>query len=119
VVTLVGSGNTAGVRVSIWDFATATSAQCSPLWSTVVTYLPPTMTFTIDGEQEMSYAWDGSAPLVRRADSLVFSPDAGPVQWSSFSNPAGYLVTLDVLAADSGHVAGSVVASLSLVTKTD
>jgi hypothetical protein len=75
------------------------------------------MTFTVDGEQEMAYAWDGSSPLVRRADSLVFSESAGPVEWDSFSSPDGYLVTLDVLATPV--TTGAVNMSLALVSKTD
>jgi hypothetical protein len=115
VVALHGSGQAA--RVSIWDAATVNTDQCDPLWCAVISYLPPSMTFTIDGEQEMAYAWDGAAPLVRRADSLVFSPSAGPVEWTSFSNPSGYLVTLDVLATPV--TTGAVNMSLALVSKTD
>lgn len=94
------------VRVSIWPSDSLTSDQCEPLFSAVVSYLPPNAEFYIDGEQKASYVWDGFSAAVRRTDSLVYSPDAKPVEWTSFNDPTDLLVTLD-LFAESGDYEGS------------
>lgn len=112
------------VRVSIWPADSANNDQCDPLFSVMVSYLLPDLGFYIDGEARAAYVWDGASPVVRRADSLVYAPDAKPVQWTSFNDAAGLLVTLDVFAvpAESGggyQGGGNVRASLALVPKSD
>lgn len=119
VFSLTGSNNTSGVRLSVWNYEDSNVDQCDPLWSAVIIYVPSGLTFTIDGEKQVSYVWDGASPVVRRADSVVFSTSGGPIDWTSFSNANGYLVTVDVLAADSGHVAGAIDVALSFVTKSE
>lgn len=108
------------VRVSIWGSGTPTSEQCGPLFSAVVAYLPPNSEFYIDGEQEACYIWDGFSAGVRRADSLVYSPDAKPVEWTSFNDPVSLFVALD-LFAESGDYEGSgdVRVAVSFVSKSD
>lgn len=97
VITLTTDGDARMVRVSVWDSDATTAEQCGPLFGAMVSYLPGGVSeFTIDGEQQASYLWDGVAPVVRRTDSLVYSPDARPVDWTSFSTEGGLLVTLDV-----------------------
>jgi hypothetical protein len=108
------------VRVSIWPSDSATSDQCEPLFSAVVSYLPADVTFYIDGEQKASYVWDGGSTAVRRTDSLVYAPDAKPLQWAAFNDPESLLVTLD-LFTESGDEqgGGGVRLALALVQKSD
>lgn len=120
VITLTSSVEARRVRVSVWPNASATNDQCDPLFSAVVSYLPANQQFVIDGEQKASYLWDGFSPAVRRTDSLVYSPDANPVQWTAFNDPAGLLVTLDVFADSSGYEGdGTIRAALAMVPKSD
>lgn len=109
------------VRVSVWPSEAETDEQCDPLFSVVVNYLPTDLQFLVDAEQEASYVWDGASPLVRRADSLVFSPDAGPVEWSAFNDPDGLLVTLDTFSLGGGTFEGlgTIRVALALVPKSD
>lgn len=109
------------IRVSIWPADSVFSDQCDPLFSAVVTYLLAAVDFMIDGEQKASYVWDGFSAAVRRTDSLVYGPDAQPVEWAAFSDPAGLLVTLDVFKDDAGveQGAGTVRVDLSLMPKSD
>lgn len=109
------------VRVSIWPADSLISDQCDPLFSVVVAYLPAGETFYIDGEQRASYVWNGGAAAVRRTDSLVYSPDAEPVQWTAFNDPENLLVTLDVFSAGSGAFegGGTVRAAVSFIPKSD
>lgn len=94
------------VRVSIWPDASPEDDQCDPLFSVVVSYLPANTDFYIDGKQKAAYVWNGLGDAVRRADSLVYGPDAGPIQWTSFNDPDGLLVTLDIFYIDSGLYEG-------------
>lgn len=120
VITLTTPTEARMVRVSIWPFDSDPEDQCEPLFSAVVTYLPANVEFVIDGEQEVSYVWDGASPTVRRTDSLVYSPDAKPVEWTSFNDHDGLLVTLDVFADSSGYEGdGEVRVSVALVAKSD
>lgn len=109
------------VRVSIWDAETDSRFdQCGALFSAVVSYLPPGVEFVIDGEQEAVYTWDGFSPAVRRADSLVYDPDARPVQWESLNGPQEFLVTMDLFtegAVEQGG--GEVRMALDLIPKSD
>lgn len=109
------------VRVSIWPSDATNDEQCNPLFSAVVSYLPATGTFYLDGQQKAAYVWDGLGDAVRRSDSLVYGPTAGPVEWPAFSDVAGMLVTLDIFYIDSGlyEGGGDVRASLSFVPKSD
>lgn len=104
------------IRVNLWPGLTDPSDLCGDLFSSVVTYLPPNVDFIIDGEQRVAYTWDGTSPTVRRADSLVFTKDARPVDWRSFNDPDGLLVTLDVFGGSGG---GNVRVALDLVPKAD
>lgn len=120
------------VRVSLWPADANEADQCDPLWSAVVTYMPggEDQEFTIDGEQKVSYVWNGTSPTVNRADSLVYAPDAQPMQWTAFNDPAGLLFTLDLMDGGGSDDLGSVdlgsdgvladvKASLALVPKSD
>lgn len=109
------------VRVSIWPNSAGEDSQCDPLFSVVVTYLPAGVNFYIDGEQEASYVWDGVSALVRRADSLVYSPEAEPVDWTSFNDLQGMYVSVDFFEKPGGGWQGDGEASvdLSLVSKSD
>lgn len=104
------------IRVSIWPAASEVDDQCDPLFSAVVTYLPANLPMYVDGEQKATYVWDGYSPVVRRADSLVYSDDANPLQWAAFNDPDGLLVTLDTFDTVNG---GNVRAALALVPKSD
>lgn len=121
VLTLTTDFDARFVRVSVWPGDAATDSTCEPLWSAIVSYLPVGMEFVIDGEQKASYAWDGVSANVRRTDSLVYSRGARPVQWGSFNDSAGLLVTLDVTYDGTTNPTGggTVRASLALVSKSD
>lgn len=109
------------VRVSIWSSEATEFDQCDPLFSAVLTYLPPDLDVVLDGEQQAAYAWDGFSPLVRRVDSLVYSPDARPVQWTAFNDPEYLIVTLDIFSESGGSGGGieDVRVSLDLIAKSD
>lgn len=120
IITLTSDVEARMVRVSIWPGDADTDVQCSPLFSVVVSYIPADLQFVVDGEQKAAYVWDGSSPVVRRTDSLVYSPDAGPVQWTAFNDPNGLLVTLDLFFDSGGYEGdGTVRAALALVPKSD
>lgn len=114
------------VRVSLWPADANEGEQCDPLWSAVVTYIPGETEFTIDAEQKASYVWNGVSAGVNRADSLVYGPDAQPIAWTAFNDPAGLLFTLDLLSdgsgsgdLGSGSAPADVKASLALIPKSD
>jgi hypothetical protein len=107
------------VRVSIWPSDAAPNVQCDPLFSTVVSYIPGNSDFYIDGEQRAAYVWDGFGEAVRRTDSLIYSPDAQPVEWTAFNDNGGMLVTLDLFDEGDSYVVGDIKASLSLIAKSD
>lgn len=104
------------VRLSVWPWDGEVDMQCDPLFSVVLTYVPTGVSVYIDGEQKASYAWDGVSPVVRRVDSLVYGPDATPLDWTAFNFPDGLLVTMDLFA---GAVSSTVRANLDLVPKSD
>lgn len=118
LITLTAGTDARMVRVSIWPSDSLTSDQCDPLFSAVITYLPSAGEFSIDGEQEASYVWDGFSVAVRRTDSLVYAPDAKPVEWVAFNDPESLLVTLDIFTEDSG-AEQDVRLALSLIPKSD
>lgn len=120
VFTLRTSIEARMVRLSIWSLSDGEDSRCDPLFSVVVTYLPADLNFYIDGEQEASYVWDGASTLVRRTDSLVYSPQAEPVDWTSF-NDAQMYVTMDIFVDGGGDLQGlgQVRADLSLMSKSD
>lgn len=109
------------IRVSVWSGSDPVDSQCGPLFSVILTYLPANIGFYVDGTQEASYLWDGITPSVRRADSIVYGPDAQPVTWSSFSDPSNMYVTLDAFAITPGvyQGGGNVRVDLTLVPKSD
>lgn len=84
------------VRVSIMDSMVAPGEQCDVLWSAVVTYLPANTDFYIDGESQVAYTYDGFSDFVQRADSLVYSAEAEPMRWPLLSDPANFLIALDI-----------------------
>lgn len=119
-ITLTAVTEARMVRVSLWPSDSAISDQCDPLFSVVVTYLPPGVQFVISGELKASYLWDGLSPAVRRTDSLVYGPDAKPVQWTAFNDPMNLLVTLDIFTDSDGYEGdGSVRAEIALIPKSD
>lgn len=98
VVPMIELNTTLDARrlvVSVFPAGAANTEQCDPLFSVVVNYLPAGGSLFVDAEQELAYFWDGTQNL-RRADSVVFSKTAGPVDWTAFNDPAGFLVTLDL-----------------------
>lgn len=103
------------VRVSIFPGDADVDEQCDPLFSVMVMYLPIDAPMYIDGEQQACYVWDGTSEIVRRSDSLVYAPDATPVDWTAFNDAAGLLVALDAFDAAGLDVR----ASLSLIPKSD
>lgn len=120
VITLTTETEARMLRVSVWDADTVVANQCDPLFSVVVTYLPADVEFVIDGEQKASYLWQGFGTAVRRTDSLVYSPDAKPVQWTAFNDPTNLLVTLDIFTDSDGYEGdGDVRVKLALVPKSD
>lgn len=124
VIKLTSTTEARMVRVSLWDSLSPTNDQCGWLWSAVITYLPANLPIYIDGEQEAAYAWDGASPNVRRSDSLLYDPDAKPMDWTAFPDFGNMLMTLDTMAippAQGGGYqgGGNVRATLSLVAKSD
>jgi hypothetical protein len=119
VLILTAGSDARMVRVSIWPSASNPDDFCDPLWTATVSYLPAGLDFTIDGEQQASYAWDGGSPRVRRTDSLVYGSEARPMEWRTFNDPDGLLVTLDVMSGAGYDGGGSVRAALSLVPKSN
>jgi len=109
------------VRLAVWDSGVLNTAQCDPLWSAVVNYLPAGDTFYLDGEQQAAYVWDGGSEMVRRADSLVFSQDAKPVDWRAFNDHVGLLVTMDLFYKPGPQIEGNgtVRVGLDFVSKSD
>lgn len=83
------------VRLSVWPNDALIDARCEPLYTVTVGYIPMGVTLTIDPEQEAAYIWDGASAVVRRADTLLFGAEGRPVQWTSFSDDEGLLITMD------------------------
>lgn len=120
LITLTTDTEARFVRVSIWPPDSTIIDQCDPLFSVIITYLPPDVDFIIDGEQKASYVWDGFSEVVRRADSLVYATDAQPVEWTAFNDQGGLLITLDLFTEDSYIEGdGDVRLAVSLVPKSD
>lgn len=107
------------VRVALYPGTSDFDDQCEPLFTAIATYVPGEVQFVIDGEQQASYVWDGVSPVVRRTDSLVYGTDATPVLWSSVSDDAGLMVTLDLFEVDSDEPAPQVLMALALMPKSD
>lgn len=101
------------VRVSIFDAGAPLDAQCEALWTATVAYLPPGQDLIIDGEERAAYVLLGNGGR-RRADSLVYGPDASPIIWADISGADSLLVTMDIGASS---VNSTVRASLSTVKK--
>lgn len=118
VITLSTATDARFVRVSVMDPAVPEDSQCDALFTVIVSYLPAGRTFVIDGEQKAAYVTEPT----RRTDSLVYGPDAAPVQWTSFSDPSGLLIAVDLFAADTGTGYagdGTVRMDFALVPKSD
>lgn len=121
VITLTTTVEARMVRIGIWEGDHDPNDQCGDLlFGAVVTYLPAGVDFVIDGEQKASYVWDGASPSVRRSDSLVYSFDAKPVDWTKFNDPSSLLITLDIFSDSEGvEGEGQVRAAVSFVQKSD
>ena len=111
IVTTTGAWR--GLRLSLWPSSVSTDSRCDPLFSIVLNYVPPNSTLFIDGERQAVYTWGGE-DFVRRADSIAFSPEMGPVQWTSLNSDQALLVTMDTFSGT-----GSARVSLSLTPKSD
>lgn len=111
LITLRTADEARMVRVSVYPSDSLTSDQCGPLFSAVVAYLPGNVDFTLDGEQKAAYVFDGVT--YRRADSVIYSPDARPVDWTSFPSSGGLLVTLDIFNGED------VTLDLGLMSKSE
>lgn len=120
------------VRLSVWPAGEDTTSQCGAMWSVVMTFMPGGLASYLDGEQRAAYAWDGFSPNVRRMDSVVFGPTAGPVDWPVLESPSGFLIALDLFAStdsvgyvDSGDLGSDgfpspdVEVTFSLVPRSD
>jgi hypothetical protein len=119
VITLRSDVDARMVRVSIWPSTSDTADQCDPLFSVVVSYLPADTPFYINGEAQASYVTSLLGTL-RRTDSLVYSPDAKPVQWGSFNDTGMMMVTLDLFTDSEGIEGdGSLTVELSFIPKSD
>lgn len=109
------------VRFQVWPSDATTDERCDPLWTVIVSYLPPNTDFYVDGERKAAYLWNSFGDAVRRTDSLVYDADAEPIQWPAFNDPGGLLVTLDIFTGSGSGAGGDsgVRAALSLVPKSD
>jgi hypothetical protein len=129
LLTLVTTTVARMVRVSIWDGASAIDDQCDPLFSATTLFLPAAvlgnapLQFIIDGEQQACYQYGGLGTQVRRTDSLVYGPEAEPLEWSAFTGQSSLIMTLDVFKIDGGGGTyegnDEIRASLSLIPKSD
>lgn len=109
------------MRVSLWphDYDPSIPA-CGALASAVFSYVPQggfDAVVVADGEtQTVSYMDVNTGAVINRADSVVFGWDGGPVDWSTFNDPAGFWLTLDLF--DPSDMTGRAVgAGLSFQTK--
>lgn len=119
-ITLSSATEARMVRVSLWAGGTDPSSFCDALFTAVVSYLPAGVNFYIDAEQKAAYIWDGVSPLVRRADTVLYGPDAAPIDWSDVDDSMGLMVSLDIFDTDTGvQGEGDVRASLALIPKSD
>ena len=107
-------------RVAFWPADAAPDGQCHPLFSAVVSYAPTGGTVSIDGIRSIA-SFSGSDGVTRRADGVVFSPTAGPVDWTAFSDPDGFVITLDLFETAPGVYEGGAdsVARFNLVERSD
>lgn len=109
------------VRVGIWPSDAANDEQCGALFLGIVSYLPDDIDMYLDGEQQVSYVWDGFSEAVRRADSLLYGTAGAPVGWTSFNDEDGLLITLDIFEVEGGGWQGDedVRASVEFITKSE
>jgi len=102
-IVVMASEEARMVRIGFWPHdADPSDNLCAPLFAVMLTYVPIDVTFTIDGEAKASYV-QGTASTVepkRRADSLVYSPDAKPVNWAAFNDDESILMTIDIFSDD-------------------
>lgn len=115
VITVTSATESRTMRLMMWPSTADEDERCDPLFGVVMTYKPAAVDLIIDGVQGASYVYDGVSPRVRRADSLVYSPAAEPVQWTKFNDPGGLLVALDLFPGSSGDVR----VALAFVPKSD
>lgn len=118
LITLTSPDDVRSIRVSIFPSDADPTDLCGALFVGIVSYIPAGLEFTIDSERQASYVWDGFSEAVRRTDSLVFSPQAGPIQWTAFNDNTNLLFALDVFSG-SLDGPGNVRAGLSLIPKSD
>lgn len=122
IIQLTTSVDARNVSVSIYPTGVVNSAQCDPLFSVVISYLPAGGALFIDGEESAVYYWDGS-PVLRRADSVAYSMSGGPVDWAALTDSTGLMVALDVPWKDDGSATvegdGTVRATVAFIHRTD
>lgn len=82
------------IRIRFYEQGTAVNTNCGDVGEYVVSYLPAGMTLVIDAAQEAVYVYQ-SNDVMRRADSLVYSWNARPINWFGLSCGDGYLMTVD------------------------
>lgn len=115
-----GGSGLRNVRVGFWPYGADVEAQCDPLFSVVITYFPSgaDRVLLVDSRGNQSYV---ESTVTRRSDSLVFSPDAGPVAWTDFLDREGYLLTIDTFETSPGVYAGDVNSTVefSMIGRSD
>lgn len=121
VIRMVAGNESRRVRVAIWPSDSPLDDQCDPLFIAVATYVPAGTEIFIDGEQQACYSWIPGSPSVRRADSLIFGQDARPIKWTAFTDPEGFLMTVDVFRTGTNTWEGgdSMKVDFRLVPKSD
>lgn len=130
VVLLSSDTEARMVRVSLFEIdgsvPDAYNDLCGAVWTTTVTYLPVDYDLVVDGEANLTYAWDGANS--RLATSLAYSGDARPMDWVTVNGEGnspgkGFLIALDLFESDtttSGYEGdGDVRAALAFVPKSD
>lgn len=82
------------IRLRFYDGDVEPDTNCGDVGQYIVSYLPPDHTLIIDTAREAVYVYaeDG---VVRRADSLVYGPEAKPVRWFGLSCGDSYLLAVD------------------------
>lgn len=62
----------------------------------VISYIPPTSTFVVDGVAERAYVLDADDTSRIPADHLLFGAGGGPVAWPALDCGMAYIITFDV-----------------------
>lgn len=113
-VTLTAAADATIVAVSFWPRGSDITQVCGDHFNFLASYVPASGSLVVDGMDKVAYVNTGG--LLRRADSFLFDTKAKPVRWRSFNDPAGFLVTMDVISIYGGH---GVSAAIDFITKSD